>query len=317
MITANKHILSIINYMLVAIAAYFFSLYYSHLYIKGDQYFYSNFYEKASSASIDALPYLQFQQTGSAEPLYGILVWIGAGFIHKYYWISLFNSMFVVTLTYILNRRRISPFIFPLIFTNYYLFVLLFSAERLKFAILMGLLFIAIDNRWKYMFAVCAPLFHFQIILFAASFISGHASAIIKGAFRGVIKLSPFLISAVLATGLGVLLFMFAGAIQGKVAAYKGAGFLGLIKISIFFLISMFFSRDRISTFLSFSILSAAILAFGEERVNIIGFLFMLTTLLTWNRGFNPLLVIFLLYYSYQGVDFLFKIAKYGTGYVN
>jgi len=311
---SSRH-LSILLYIVAACIFFGFSIYYMQFYIHGDQRAYRGFYESILNAPIAELPLLQQRHTGSAEPLYGILMWVGAQFTSKDIWISVFNAVLGLIVLRLLISRRVSLYIYPLIFSNFYLIVLFFGAERLKFAVIMALLFIASSGRWKYVFALLAPMFHFQIFLLAGALAGGQFSTLVRGVFAGKLRLLSIVSTFALAAGVGLTFLYFSDLIQDKASNYEGAGLSGLWKTVIFFVVAIFFTNDRISTALSFGILASAILAVGEERVNLMSFFLAITASFSWNRGFNPITIMMLAYFSYTGVIFLDNIVKFGNGF--
>jgi len=295
--------------------AFIMSLHFSQLYVEGDQYHYTRLYNSLTHASVTEVPILQLAHTGSIEPLYGLIAWVGSKIAAKEVWFSLFNTILVILLFALLRKNRISMIVYPLVFTNYYLFVLLFAAERLKFAIICLLLFGLIESKWRYFWAALSPLFHLQSVLFASGIVGSEISKLLRRIMRGKLPLRPVVVTMLILSLLAAIFLTFQTRISIKFAHYQGSGVGELVKSIVFFVIAIAFSRDRLQTIIAFSGLFVAAYLLGDTRINMVAFLFALYPTFGWLKGANPVTILLLTYFSLNGIVFLSNIADHGTGY--
>jgi hypothetical protein len=298
-------------------ASYYFSYVYGALYTGGDQLAYNDLYDALKLADLTSIPFLQYAYTNSSEPLYGLLAWVGSRLMPKNEWFSIFNALLILLLFAFLERRRVSRILYPLIATNFYLYVVMFSAERLKLAILMILFFSLVSRpRWKIVAGVFSVVFHFQSVLFAAGFFGPRVAAILRGAAVGKLRRGQLLVLIVGVFGLFAILMIFGGAIAGKMTNYIGSGLSELTKFAALFAVALLLVRDKFATFMTFLPLALASFILGDERVNIVTFAFVINSAFSWNRGLNPIALALLVYFSFGGLNFLTTVEKYGTSYL-
>ena len=305
----------IFNLFILFPVGYLFSIHYSNLYTGGDQQHYGGLYNALTHSPLTSIPALQFSYTGSAEPLYGLLAWLGSHIMPKEYWFSIFNAMLFIAVFSALEKRNASRFLYPLVFTNYYLFVLAFSAERLKFTVLLILLSYVSQGRRKYAFAGISALFHFQAILFGAHEFGARLRNLFYGLFRGRMSKNNLITLIVSLLTLVVLFVVFEAKIIGKLDSYSGRGLGELAKFLIFFIAGISLAPDKHQAFFCYLILAVATLIFGDDRINMVTFMFTLLYSFSWNKGINPITIILLSYYSVRGFLFLSNVAAIGTGF--
>ena len=146
---------------------YFFSIWLLGEYTGGDQEFYANFWHAMMWAHPSQWPRLQLQYLGSSEPLYRLVIATGTYLeFDRIRYLSFWNGLLLAAIGYILLKYRASLLFSILIFTNYYLIVLLSSAERLKFAYLFLILsFCGGGVKTKSTLSFMSVFFHTQAIV--------------------------------------------------------------------------------------------------------------------------------------------------------
>jgi len=310
-----------INYALITVVVFpvtfLFSLHFSNLYVGGDQIFYHRFFDSLYGARISDIPYIQFANTGSGEPLYGLLSWIGSKLLPKNEWISIFNALLIIILFLSLEKANVSRILYPLFFSNYYIFVIMFSAERLKFGILFVLIAFIASFRWRVVAAGLSVLFHFQTILFLTGFLGIYFSRITKLAIKGKANAYNLLAIATAFFALALVFRFFGNTIIAKVSNYSGDGFVELTKFMALFIVGLSVTKDKLTAVLTYLPLALATFILGGDRINMVTFIFTLYYTLSWNRGLNPVTIILLGYFSTRGISFLLNIVAYGSGYPN
>ncbi len=301
-------------------AAYFMSVYLLENYTYGDQTYYTLFYESLKGESLLQVPYQQLLNTGSAEPLFGFVIWVGANFgFEKVVFISLINTLFTLFTGLALRKLGANIFIATLIFTNYYFLVLITSAERLKFSYFAMMLIFLSSRKLKIFFFLIAPLFHFQTVINYASWISSRFSRVKISDFKKrsfQLKMGFYFIVGVFS--LNYVLTRYGIAVSDKFAHYfasAGGGAFGIAK-GLLLIISALLMRIRFVTVFSYFLpilLAAALL--GPDRVNMIGFVMYFYLVSQEKKLGHPVFISILLYFSYKSIGFVDNILTFGTGY--
>lgn len=296
-------------------AGYFFSLYYSELYMGGDQVAYNALYQTLVETELGDISFAQREYTGSSEPLYGIVAWVGSQLTSKNEWFSIFNAMLLASLLAMLEKRRVSRLLYPLIFTNYYLFVIAFSAERLKFAVMLAFLAYLAPARWKYPVASLSILFHFQGLLFGLGLFGRKAKEVFGILVHGRLKTKLLIQIFFIATFLTIIWLTFGKAITLKLSHYVGNNISLQYKFLVFCISGLLLARDKMEAFFTYLALGIATIMLGGDRLNMVTFMFTIYYSFAWNRGLNPVTFLLLSYFSWRGLVFLSDIASLGTGY--
>lgn len=295
------------------------SLYICGLYTGGDQIWYRALYIELGRSSLADVPYLQIIHTGSSEPLYGLVMWIGAqSGIDKDIYISVWNMVLGLIMLKIFSAHRVNIVFAALLLGNYYLLVLFFSAERLKFSYILIALAVIVSSRWAtIMWVGISPLFHFQSIILFGSRCVG---------YLGHIKPSRYikkrtLILAILglplcAVAVGMFFYRFSGSMLDKLDAYSGTTGLGSVSsIALLAMASLIVLPRRGEVLFTLGACTVAALIVGPDRVNMIA-----VTLFTWftirdGRTSHPVVITLMAYFSFKSVDFLTRIVAYGDGF--
>ena len=101
-----------------------------------------------------------------------------------------------------------------------------------------------------------------------------------------------------------------------KVTAYGGdRSLFDFLRMTIFFLIALYYTKDRSETLIYFLPLFIAVYFVGGDRMNMIGYMFCLYYCLPYRAGLNLGVLITNLYFLYANIDFVSKIILYGNGF--
>lgn len=301
----------------VAILFYFASLYIYPLYTSGDQLFYRRFYDEVAGESwVDAF-FLYQNILGSSEPAYFLLVVLFADFVEKDTLMSFVNAALVYSLLTWSNQKRVSWFVVALLSLNFYLLVLLFSAERLKLSLL--LLMIAVNTRGfkKPVFAAAAFLAHTQTALLIVNWVTERALPVIKNLMSGRLKKNSWKILVILAI-CGVMLVPMANHMQAKYEVYgeMSSGIFEVLKPTVFIALTMIYARgQRLNAFAMHLPVALAAILLGGNRTVIFSYFIFLNYALQFRRGLNLGVLISSVYFIYQGVEFLQNIFDTGGGF--
>lgn len=307
--------LSTLNTFFFFITTFCISLLFSGLYIKGDQIAYIDFYEASKGLSYIETYILQIYSIGSADLGYSILIWLFSDFVSKNIFISLANAILGVLLYKILKKYNYPIWLYVGLMLSFYMFVLFFAAERLKFAAIFVLIAFFYESFFKRCFVILvATLFHAQALFVLALVIiyeltrNTFISNIFK--FKNLIAFA-FIFSA-------ILIFFILGfeIIFEKFNAYSSYEIFSLAKPIALGLISIVFMRDKFFAISSsvFFLLSCFVL--GTDRIVMIQFIFVI--LFLNHNSKNQVFILFLLfsYLFLKNIDFIYKIFICGEGFV-
>jgi hypothetical protein len=300
-------------YCAIWAAFYQVSVWLSFHYWSGDQVHYTAFWDMTTGASLSQVPAIQLLTTGSVEPLYGLIVWIGTHVTDKPTLMSIANATLCLGMVVYLRRIRVYWIVYPLIFTNFYLIVLLFAAERLKFSCLALLLFFLIRSRARYVFLAAAPLLHFQSVLMMGGYLAAPLKSFMAGLAEQRLRLRSFMFLLLPAVLVAAVFLIFSQTIGYKVGYYAEYDLGEIGKTLVFLAVSVAFARDRLLAILMFVPVIAAAYLFGDDRINLVAFFFAMYFLLPSMRGLNPVTLVLLGYFSIRGVIAIQEILRYGT----
>ena len=205
----------------ISLCYYHTSIYLTNMYYAGDRRTYNTLYSILSISDFSEILDLQKQITGSGEFLYGVTIWTASRYLPNDIFLSIVNAIMCAMIVVLLMRHRAPWWLIALIMTNFYLIVLITSAERLKFSIFMLLAAALVRRRAsKIFFLAVAPLFHVQTLIFYLSVLAG--TLFEKTDFQRIAKRinKPIFIGASTA-GLGAIFLWKKDYIMMKVAGYS------------------------------------------------------------------------------------------------
>lgn len=294
-------------------------------YVGGDQAAYIQFSEVVKGVSIQELSRLSLSVIGSMDYVYNLIIFAGVnlGFNH-FLLISVVNSIFVGLCIYLLRKYEAPFFSYILLFSNYYILVLLFSSERLKFAIIF-LLALIISSRKKILFMTLAILSHVQIVILLPGMISRYLGPLINrniALFFGRLKIQGSFIGLVFATAIVVaimiLIFPFERTMQ-KAVGYliaTDASVIDFLKIGFLGLFSMFVLKNPSIFFHHLVWMIPAIFLIGGSRIYILMVL-LIFVLHHLDGGRNKVIFnTFMVFFSVKSVPFILNIISYGDGFL-
>ena len=294
----------------------------------GDQHWYIAAYNKISQFSLsigkvaDAHEFYR-NSLGSKELIHFIVIWIGSSLaIPKAPLMAVFNGTLVYACLALLRRLKVSLFIaIVLVLSNFYIHVLFFAAERLKFGVLFTVTaFCVTETTIPFIglfLLACAS--HLQVVIF-------YPFAIIKGLqtnqifadknrfFRVLVLASIF--GAILATGFASLLFEHAQHKFSKYTQYGEAGVMGLAKSLVFCSATILYAKDkRMNATLVFVPLLLAAFFLGGTRVNMMVYFVFLYYVAPINKGWNLPILVSTLYFANSTYVFWQRFLGHGEGF--
>ncbi|MGF6089250.1 hypothetical protein [Pseudomonas sp. 18173] len=283
----------------------------------GDQEFYRNFYTGVVGLSL--VEAFQFYRgaLGTSEPGYFLFSFIFAPYFNKDILFSIVNYLFAYNVFLWLIRNGVSRLLFPLVYLNFYILVLAFSAERLKLSLLLFLMGACSSGVIRYALYAFSTLTHVQTLMLVVVAQVREVLHIVRRLFVGKIGVG-FISLFLLMVGILLVVVLLKEHIESKLMFYAGTwgGLEAMLKPLIFTALSMCYARSRkVEAVLASLPMVLASYYIGAERVVIFSYFVFMYYGLQSKRGINVPVVFTLLYFGYKGLDFLVNIFLYSDGF--
>jgi len=290
-------------------------------YTNGDQYYYRLAYDEIQKMSfLGGFEYYS-NLLGTKEPTYFLISKYLSPIFEKDILMSFMNGIFAFLLTRFLIKRKTNIFVILLIFSNFYLYVIFFAAERLKLSLLIALIPIALDFKSKSYFQLLSILTHIQIILLSMGntisekILLRQKNSPVK--FFGVLK-NIFIISL-----FAILIYFLWDHIIGKFFAYSTEGSrpyeIGIqatLKPIIFYILSAFYCTEKkIKPLLEHLPIIVASYFIGSERIVIFSYIIFMNYATKINNGLNFGTLITSIYFLIKNYLFIHNIINFNNGF--
>jgi hypothetical protein len=314
----------------VSFFVFVFSIIGAKYYIAGDQVYYRLAYEGMTNLNLRDAYLFYYSQISSLELGHFLLTWIMSGIkIDKDVFMAGINGLLVFYLMKLFEQWKVNLFVAVITcITNYYLFGLYFSAERLKFGFLFFIIaaYYASSNKKSILFSGMSIVSHSQMALLYAALFS---PSLIKRFFWSVVRLirtfkirykGSVIPSVTLVIALIIMSVFLGEQLAGKFQYYQttaseNSDSLGLLRAALFFCITLLYAKNRIDVFLHFIPLLLVVSLIGGDRVNALAYVVFMTYALRYKHGLNFGILFTSLFYIYKTYDFLVQIVETGQGY--
>ena len=258
------------------------------------------------------------------EPIHYTIVWIfsNLGFT-KNVVMATANSVLAYLLMRTLVEWRVSIYVaLALVLTNFYVLVLYFAAERLKFGFIFLLLAVLFTKRKgsSIFLAIVAIMAHIQlIILYTAQLFSASMQSFMTG-----IKISKSFYKDAFLYLFVALLVVAAWTVLGDHLIYKLGAYtvrehnnsiFGVWKSCVFLVLALIYSREKFKTVCAFSIVIASVIIVGPDRVNMMAYVLFMFYALQYKRGVNVGVAITSIYFAFKSIGFVLRIIYNGHGF--
>jgi len=311
----------------VALLVFIASLLFAPFYFSGDQQFYRLTYENMSGLNLMEAYSLYPLFMSSKELGHFITIWMTSGFgIEKNLVMAVVNSLLAFFVMKLFEKWSVSLFVASTIcITNYYMLVLYFSAERLKFAVLFFIMSVYYLQNTKKSFALSflAIVSHVQMLIMYAALLS--PKFFLNDFFRtGSIfkpKDTSALVSILIFITGAVLVWMLMGyQITSKIDYYlvakNGARTpLDLLKAASIFCLTLLYTKRRAEVALAFIPIFILIFLIGNENVNMFAFAIFICYVSRYRRGLNFGILITSIYFCFKSVNFIQRTIATGQGF--
>jgi hypothetical protein len=289
-------------------------------YTGGDQFAYRALYDSLATTDFWDVIEISKIYISAEEPLSLYILWAGSYFgFDKDIFISSVNTGLLVCVFLLAKRYRVNAAMLLLVFSNYYLIVLLTGAERLKFSMLFVLISALVSKRSIKIVAATASVFsHLQTLILFGSLAMGEfyfqiRSSLMSGRryIKSLVGLSAIVI------GFLIVVYAQREGLESKVGSYLSDKFLlsEVIQILIFCIAGLYFIKDKIRFALSIVPLALLTTLIGGARVNMIAV--FVGVYLFWREGKSnhPFLYVLMMYFSLKTIPFVQRVMIYGDGF--
>ena len=320
--TILKHSLSFIKInvflrYLILLIIFILSIIIGNFYDSGDQINYTNSYNAIAGRDIFSAYLLYTYFINAAEIIHFLVTWLGSSLgISKVLLMAIFNTFLGSLVINLFDKLKVNFYVtISFLLTNFYIYIIFFGAERLKFGIIFFLLSLIYSDKvyHRTIFFILSILSHLQSLIFY----SGYFVKLFIQKFNWFLRSLKIKWIYVLAFPFFLIfLSIIQSAFVSKVLAYEGErSALDFLRLLIFFLMSLYYSKSYKNTCFSFLPLFFGVLLVGGERINMVGYMFFLFNALQYRNGLNIGILITTIYYFYMSYNFISNIILTGNGF--
>lgn len=292
------------------------SLFFTPYHVAGDQVHYNKLYDGVRGLNLIDGYYFYISNIDSKEFFHFLWIWVftNVGF-SKIFIMSLLNSWVACLMFSFFKRTGASlALVFIFVISNYYMYAMFFTLEKLKFSVLFLLLaaYCIKSPKKQVLFVIVSMLTHFQmIILFSMYWFSRQK---IKFIFHSSWR-KAFLLFVTLC---GFFLFWhFLGdqilrKINYYYEFYSGNRLVGLLKLLVLFLITFVYSGYKKSVILFYIPFAFVVFFLGGDRLMMAAYFYCSYYLLKYNKGMNIMFCLFSFYMLFKTYSYLYMVYEYG-----
>jgi hypothetical protein len=278
----------------------------------GDIYFYQKVYNDLPDYGLIDGFWFYYTWISSTEYVHYLLVWVVSRIVDHNTFVSLSNAVLAYVTMSVFQKWKASFFIsYFIVLTNFYFYVMYFSTERLK----IGFIFLALSFLYSHQlkkvcgFAFLAFMTHIQTIMVYISLIINRCYALAVKfmktgkTFKYIIVFPLFVIP---------LLFLREQIFLKFYAYYHETEMAEFVRIVLFFVLAMAYSRRKLETILLFFPIVIGVFLFGGDRVNFLGYFIFLYYGLQFRKGWNVGVLVTSAYFAYATIGFCVDILGVG-----
>lgn len=291
-----------------------------HLYTGGDQAGYQAAYRRIEGLDLFSAHYIYERSISGRDLIHFFISWTYSSLgTEKSTVMAIFNGGLVAYLYLLLRRWGLSiPSVMFIVLTNYYIWVVLLAAERLKFAIFFLILsFLNAHKKSLFItFATLSAISHVSILIVYL----GVYSVVLANAYtqtESSYKYRDHLL-LVATIFLIVILFSWPG-IAPKLGTYvqelsKGS-FMALLPSMLFLALTIRKLGQYLSPLLAFAPTIAGIMVFGPSRLNMFAVFIFFYYYINAVRRMDVVLTILSLYLCLKTGLLLSNVVVHGEGF--
>lgn len=323
-----KFSLSTLTLLSISFSVFLFSLFFAPFYYAGDQVRYLHIYNDLSDRHLFEGLDVYYTDIGSKEIIHYLIVWITSNLsLGKNFVMAIANSILAYLLMRLFLHWRVSIYVsVAVIFTNFYVLTLYFSAERLKFAFIFTILSLLYSYRRQpklsFSFALTSVLAHSQQILIYASLVfSSFMLGFVASLKTGMLNLKLLLSLTIIIISALIVFYFNSNHILYKLHYYSNTfgleknSLIALWKPLFFLLLTLQYSKERLRVIYIYMILLLSAVIIGPQRVTMIAYFFFMFYALQYNRGVNAGVILTSFYFAVKSYYYILEILNSGQGY--
>ena len=318
MVKISLNLFQVTSRCILLIAIFSISMLLGGLYTEGDQIVYNEVYDGIGSLTLVEAFLFYTQNISTIEIVHFLFIWLLSSYFSKILLFSILNTIFAGLVVRVFDIMKVNFFVTcAFLISNYYIYVLFFAAERLKFGYF--LLFLALCIQSGRMLKNSLLLFsmaaHFQMILVYAP----KVFEIVISSLVRLLKAQRFNLSIIVFLLPLLFLPLVGDALLTKLLAYQYEGTIfDYVRISGFFLLTLWYAakeKSIKSAALFFIPLFIAVYFVSGDRVNMIAYTYFLYFALRYKNGLNVGVFITSVYFFGKTVMFLSSVNQFGHGF--
>jgi hypothetical protein len=308
------------NYI-IALCVFIITLIISPYYVYQDQFHYIKIYNGLKDLDLINAYLYYINNIDSKEVVHFFFSWIGSNLsINKVIFFAFVNAYLAFIAIKLMRQLNASIYIISLIvLSNFYFYVFYFSAERLKFAVIFFILSALYKNK-VYLYSLLSIFAHSQfIIIYSAILFKKFNTSFIRSINNKKISIRSLLVVFATLIILYTVYYFLYEHLVGKYLSYAvsniGDSFFNLLKVSIFFLMTLAYSRKKQEVVFLYFVLFIATTIIGGERLNMFGYFIFLYYALQVNKGINFGVITTSIYFLFKTYGFVSNVFLYGMGF--
>ena len=287
-------------------------------YTGSDQVAYRFFYEEIAGLSYWDVGPVAKSVIDSNEPISWFILWLGSYVgIDKDVWISILNVILILGLFALLLRHKAPWYVTLLILTNFYIIVLITSAERLKISYIILIFAFLVASYKRYIFLFLSTFAHLQSSIFLAGLVLFSLRGVIANFVKNFKIKRKLLILAIFLIIITISqILLLENGIAAKFNKYlKPTQLIEFSRITILLGLATIVTPNKMRMLLAFMPLFLAVAYFGGNRVNMVAVTLALGILMFEQRLKHPLVLFLLTYFSLKSILFVYEIYIHGEGF--
>jgi len=306
--------------LLLGFLVFFVSLILSGFYTQADQANYHSAYSILSGMGWEAGQLAYQSRISGAEGVHYLVSLVGSTLeIDKDLLMSVCNGILAAySMRLFLVWGADIRIAAAIVATNFYVLVLYFAAERLKFGFLF--LVLALLSTGKpvrmFVFSFMSIWSHFSMFpIWLGVWLSGFLAKVEKGELHRSTWLKFALPAGLIAVGLVFKSNYLLWKLNTYIATREAFSFTSLVPVLILLGFSCFYAKRLIGPVLSFLPVMIGIVILGGSRLNMLGYFIFLYYGLRANAGLNVGVLATLAYLAYKSFGLVSNIIVHGHGF--
>lgn len=302
------------------------SLLFAPFYFAGDQVFYGLTYESMQGLDLMEAYSAYPRYMSSKELVHFFVIFLTSGLeIEKNLVMAAINSLLAFFLMKLFEQWQVSLLVASLIcITNFYMLVLYFAAERLKFGVLFFIAsaFYLRHKKTSLALSILAVISHIQLIIpYAALLFSKFFSNLGLRSFLTFRLSYKHILASILVVAMAILIWtLLSYQILSKFEYYAQVQDekndpSGYLRTILLFGLTFLYTKKRSEVVLKFIPLFIAVYFLGGDGVNLFAYAIFMSYALTYKHGLNFGVLITSIYFAYKSADFIMRIIETGQGF--